>query len=180
MPRPPWPRYGLDLAEVAASRSEDPYVQVGAVVMRHDWSVAGVGYNGAPSGIDIDWSSRDDRRALVIHAEVNALRYVTRAEAESGAVLVTHVSCPACLTVIASYGIKRVSYRHLLDNYDEQVSYNIAKQLGITLWREPATPDTKVNDFVAWLREEHRSVSRPSGMAVDHDYLAAYEEARRV
>ena len=34
----------------------------GLASLRKDWSVAGVGYNGAPADIEIDWSNRDDRR----------------------------------------------------------------------------------------------------------------------
>lgn len=135
MPRPNWTTYGLDLADVAATRSEDPYVKVGAVVMRPDHSIAGLGYNGPPSGVDIDWTDRDLRRPVVIHAEVNALRYCTRAEVEGGSVLVSHTPCPSCLAVIASYGIHLVSFRHALENYDETQSRTIARRLDITLWR---------------------------------------------
>ena len=71
-----WEEYALQLATAAAARSEDPYERVGACVLRLDYSVAGVGYNGAPSGVEIDWSDRDRRRERVVHAEVNALRYV--------------------------------------------------------------------------------------------------------
>ena len=46
--RPCWEEYALELAKVAAKRSEDPYLKVGASVLRYDNSVAGLGYNGAP------------------------------------------------------------------------------------------------------------------------------------
>lgn len=77
MNRLTWAEYALAMADVARLRSEDPYVKVGACVLRHDHSVAGVGYNGAPPGVEIDWSDRDERRKRVIHAETNALRYVS-------------------------------------------------------------------------------------------------------
>ena len=69
-----WHTYALKLALVASERSEDPYVKVGACVLRLDNSVAGLGYNGAPPEVDIYWHDRDERRKRVIHAEVNALR----------------------------------------------------------------------------------------------------------
>ena len=56
-----WEEYALELAKVSSRRSEDPYVQVGACILRLDNSVAGLGYNGAPNGIEIDWSDRDER-----------------------------------------------------------------------------------------------------------------------
>ncbi|MCH2609162.1 MAG: hypothetical protein MKZ92_11575, partial [Pedosphaera sp.] len=68
MSRPTWEQYALMIAKVASARSEDPYQQVGACVLRKDHSVAGVGYNGSRQGVEIYWSTRDERRARVIHA----------------------------------------------------------------------------------------------------------------
>lgn len=131
--RPSWTQFAMQLAAVAASRSEDPWVQVGACVLRADHSVAGVGYNGAPSGIEIDWSNRDERRLYVIHAETNALRYLRPGE---GALLaVTMTPCTNCLTLIAAHRIPTVFYRDEAINYDIELSRRVAKQLGILLHR---------------------------------------------
>ena len=73
MSRLSWLEYGMQLAKTASLRSEDPYVQVGCCILRPDNSIASLGYNGAPPGVDIDWSDRDDRRKRVIHAATNAL-----------------------------------------------------------------------------------------------------------
>ena len=62
MERLDWQEYALELARVASLRSEDPFMKVGACVLRHDNSVAGLGYNGAPPGIEINWENRDERR----------------------------------------------------------------------------------------------------------------------
>ena len=135
--RKSWLRYALDLAEVAASRSEDPYVQVGAVVLRPDNSVAGIGYNGAPSGLEIDWTNRDERRKYVIHAEPNAMRYVTPAEVRGGWMAVTGPPCMSCLTgSIAPYGIQTVIVGGELENYPIDDCINVAAELGIDvrLW----------------------------------------------
>lgn len=106
--RPSWSEYALGLAEAASRRSEDPWHKVGAVVLRADHSVAGTGYNGAPAGMEIDWTDRDTRKAFVIHAETNALRYVSATEARGGLLASTRHPCPACLTQIAAYGILTV------------------------------------------------------------------------
>lgn len=135
MSRPTWVEYALDLAEVAAGRSADPFVQIGAVVLRPDNSVAGIGYNGAPAGIEVDGMSRDARRPLMIHAEVNALRYCTPAEVRGGMVAVTSTPCTSCLTSIAAHGIERVVFRRLLVNYPEADSRLVADRLGLTLHR---------------------------------------------
>ena len=39
-----WDRYGLEIAKAASYRSEDPYLQVGACVLRIDRSIISIGY----------------------------------------------------------------------------------------------------------------------------------------
>ena len=124
-----WERYALSLAKVAALRSEDPFVKVGACVLRHDNSVASLGYNGAPPKVNIDWSDRDERRRRVIHAEANALRYVKPQECRLLAC--TLLPCNDCLKVISSYGIKEVVY---IEEYDKDCSsLTLASEFGINL-----------------------------------------------
>ena len=103
-----WQEYGIELAKTAASRSEDPFVQVGCCIFRPDNSVASLGYNGAPPGINIDWSDRDERRKRVIHAETNALKHIKPNEADR--MFVTLMPCGDCIKNAASYGIKQVFY----------------------------------------------------------------------
>lgn len=133
--RPSWREYALLLAEAAASRSEDPYLKVGAVVLRPNHSVAGVGYNGAPAGVDLNWADRDGRRPFVIHAEVNALRYTTPAETAEGLLALTHRPCHACLPLVAAYGITEVVYRDEIDSvtYPPELLDDIARQLGLRI-----------------------------------------------
>tara|TARA_Y100001938_G_scaffold131022_1_gene187619 strand:+ start:107 stop:508 length:402 start_codon:yes stop_codon:yes gene_type:complete len=124
-----WERYALSLAKVAALRSEDPFVKVGACVLRHDNSVASLGYNGAPPKVNIDWSDRDERRRRVIHAEANALRYVKPQECRLLAC--TLLPCNDCLKLISSYGIKEVVY---IEEYDKDCSsLTLASEFGINL-----------------------------------------------
>ena len=86
--------WALELAQVAASMSEDPYKKVGAVAIRPDNSIAAVSYNGSPPNIEIDWSDRDERRQYVIHAEMNAMRFI-----KPHAVSYTHLTLPTILRV---------------------------------------------------------------------------------
>ena len=124
-----WERSALSLAKVAALRSEDPFVKVGACVLRHDNSVASLGYNGAPPKVNIDWSDRDERRRRVIHAEANALRYVKPQECRLLAC--TLLPCNDCLKLISSYGIKEVVY---IEEYDKDCSsLTLASEFGINL-----------------------------------------------
>lgn len=106
--RPSWQKYALMIARAVALRSEDPYKQVGACLLRHDKSVASVGYNGAPSGVELDWTDRHARRPFVIHAETNALRYARPGEVWLAAITLS--PCPGCVANLASYGITEVVY----------------------------------------------------------------------
>ena len=132
--RPSWDVYAITLAQAAKTRSEDPYVQVGAVVFRSDNSVAGVGYNGPPSGVDVDWTDRDARRPRMIHAEANALRYARPGEVDLLAV--TMMPCVDCLKMAASYGVRTVVFAEGYENsavYDDRETRGVAKDFGIQL-----------------------------------------------
>lgn len=129
MSRISWEEYALKLAETASVRSEDPYMKVGACVLRHDNSVAALGYNGCPPGYDIDWSDRDSRRPFVSHAERSALRYCKPGEAKL--IAITLSPCQHCIMDIAMFGIKKVIFKDVYNDYF-QVS-EIAKKYDIQM-----------------------------------------------
>lgn len=133
MQRISWNDYAMRLATTAALRSEDPYVKVGAVVFRPDNTVAGVGYNGAPPGVRINWTDRDKRRPRVIHAEANALRWTSPREVNGGWIACTLHPCSACLALIASYGIARIAYSEMpdKDTYDHELLGEMCRDFGI-------------------------------------------------
>ena len=130
MSRIDWKSYALKLAIVASERSEDRHVKVGACVLRHDNSVGGLGYNGAPSGVNINWENRDERRKRVIHAEVNALRYVQPNECYLLAC--THLPCNECLRMLTAYGIKDIIFNHTYQR--DESSLLLCKEFGINLY----------------------------------------------
>ncbi len=121
--------YSMELAKIAALRSEDPYVKVGCCVLRKDKSVAGLGYNGAPSGIEIDWTNRDNRRKRVLHAEVNALRYVKPNECQL--IACTLLPCRSCIQMIAAYNIKIVLYKDVYKK--DEAAITLCKEWDIEL-----------------------------------------------
>lgn len=115
-----WEKYALKIAEVAALRSEDPYVKVGACVLGSDNMVLGIGYNGLAPCKEVTpefWTDRDKRRKYMIHAETNALSRVNRGD---GVLLAcTLLPCGSCATLIAAHGIKCVVYK---DTYNRDTS----------------------------------------------------------
>lgn len=124
-----WDEYAMRLAEVAATKSKDPWQKVGAVILRADSSIASIGYNGFPQGVTEDWENREKRRLLVIHAEQNALRYTKPGEGKT--LYSTLLPCNDCLKSIAAYGIKRVLYKEIY--HQDPSSLLIAENLGIDL-----------------------------------------------
>ena len=126
-----WAQTAINLAyDIAKYRSEDPYVQVGACIIKKDKSML-LGYNCAPSGVDIDWANRDKRRARVLHAEANVLNFVKPNEVELLAC--THLPCTECLKVIAQKQIDKVYFAEYLDNYDSDATIELANEFGIEL-----------------------------------------------
>ena len=127
-------KWALELAEVAATMSEDPYKKVGAVALRKDNSIAAVSYNGAPPNIEIDWSDRDERRKYVIHAETNLLRYIKPHECDR--VALTLSPCIDCLKNISAYGIETILYAEKYDKCDLELVEKIAKMYKIGLYHK--------------------------------------------
>ena len=124
-----WEEYALKLALAASLRSEDPYLQVGACALRHDHSVAALGYNGPPSGADIDWSNRDERRKRVIHAEINCLRYCRPGEVKFIATTIS--PCSECIKQIAAFGINKVVFGNIYER--DSFAFELAKEFKIEL-----------------------------------------------
>lgn len=124
-----WDEYGMLLAYAAAQRSPDPYVIVGAAAFRTDRSTVATGYNGAPAGVEIDWSDRDGRRPFVLHAEANCLKFA--AQSECYYLYVTLLPCRECLLRAAAYGVKEVIYDQVYDK--DTSSLQKAEEYGITL-----------------------------------------------
>jgi len=117
--RPDWDTYTLKLAETAALRSEDPYVQVGACALDYNNRVLGVAYNGLAPGKEVSdyfWSDRDGRRPFVVHAECNLLSLFKRGEAR--VIACTLLPCSSCAAHIVAHDVKKVIYR---DNYTKDM-----------------------------------------------------------
>jgi dCMP deaminase len=123
--RPSWDEYGMLLALAASERSPDPFVAVGAAAFRKDHSTVSTGYNGAPSGQEIDWSDRDARRPFVVHAEENCLKYSKPGEPYY--LYVTLAPCEKCFKKALEYGVKEIIYSDIyrsdtyaLDNAEKE------------------------------------------------------------
>ena len=106
-----WEEYALSLAYCAATRSEDPYHQVGACALSYDNRILGVAYNGLKAGKNPPknfWNNRDKRRPFMIHAETNVLSLFKRDKCKILAV--TLKPCASCARQICAWNIPLVVY----------------------------------------------------------------------
>lgn len=105
-----WDNRFLKLAQHIAQWSKDPSTKVGAVIVRPNRTIASVGYNGFPRGVNDDerLNDRPYKYAMTVHAEANAI--LSANERLDGCTLyVTPLSpCSSCASIIIQSGIKRV------------------------------------------------------------------------
>lgn len=105
-----WDRRFLRLAKEIASWSKDPSTQTGAVIVRPDLSIASIGFNGFPRGVDDSparYADRELKYKLIVHCERNA--YVFARESLKGFALYTYpfMSCSPCAGMGIQAGIAR-------------------------------------------------------------------------
>ena len=105
-----WDVRYLQLAKQVASWSKDPSTQTGAVIERPDNSVASIGYNGFPKGIedtDERLNDRETKYSFIVHCEMNAV--LSAHESVRGNTLYTWplLSCDRCAVHMIQAGITR-------------------------------------------------------------------------
>lgn len=93
-------------------KSKDPSTKVGAVLVRPDYSVVSLCYNGFPRQMEDlpeDYANREVKLSKIIHAEMNAL-LMSRDQDLKGCTLYTYPlpCCDRCAPHIIQSGIKRV------------------------------------------------------------------------
>jgi dCMP deaminase len=106
-----WDTRFLDLAKHVASWSKDPSTQCGTVIVRPDRTIASVGFNGLPRGVeDIPerLMDRDKKLQYVVHAETNAI-LASREPLNNYSLYVWPFQpCCHCAAAIIQSGIKKV------------------------------------------------------------------------
>lgn len=103
-----WDERFLELAQMVGSWSKDPSTKVGAVIVRPDRTVASLGYNGFPRGVDDTYQDRDHKLLRTVHAEMNAI--LSAREPLKGCVIYVTPLCPCanCAAAIIQAGIHGV------------------------------------------------------------------------
>ena len=142
--RPGWDRYFMDIAHVAATRSNCSRRQVAAVLVR-DRRIISTGYNGTPRGVknccdggcprcnSHTPSGSNLHECLCSHAEENAIvQAAYHGIAVKGATLYTTYSpCLLCAKMIINAGIVEVVYH---EHYSiDDVSTRLLHEAGVAV-----------------------------------------------
>lgn len=142
--RPGWDRYFMDIAHVAATRSNCSRRQVAAVLVR-DRRIISTGYNGTPRGVknccdggcprcnSNTPSGSNLHECLCSHAEENAIvQAAYHGIAVKGSTLYTTYSpCLLCAKMIINAGIVEVVYH---EHYSiDDVSTRLLHEAGVVV-----------------------------------------------
>ncbi len=134
-----WDERFIELAKLVGSWSKDPSTQVGAVIVDDDKRIVSIGFNGFPKGVKDSQKrlvDRDEKYAIIVHAEANALMFANRSV--EGCTLYTwpFQPCSRCAGLIIQSGIKRVvSVIHNDDRWKKnfEISQKLFTESGIIL-----------------------------------------------
>lgn len=106
-----WDHRFLNMARHIAGWSKDPSTKVGAVIVRPDRTVASMGFNGLPRGVEDTahrLGNRDTKLALTVHAEINALAFAQEPLRFCTLYVWPLPPCVRCAASIIQHGITRV------------------------------------------------------------------------
>ena len=124
-----WDQRFLELAKHVATWSKDPSTQTGAVIVRPDRTVAGLGYNGFPRGCDDTpelYADREKKYARIVHCEMNAI--LSAREPLHGYTLYTwpFISCDRCAAHVVQSGINRAVAPILPEHLQKRWAVSVA------------------------------------------------------
>lgn len=106
-----WIRRYMDMAHLVASWSKDPSTKMGAVIVRPNKTVASVGFNGFPRGIDDSehrLNNREEKYPRIVHAELNAILNCMERPEGYDMFVTPFTPCSACAAAIIQSGIAAV------------------------------------------------------------------------
>lgn len=143
-PRPSWDEYFLKIAQLTSTRSNCIRRNVGCVIVK-ETRILSLGYNGTPKGTkncfeggcercmtlhndtlrnEFSNINRDSKSGssldlcMCLHAEENALLFVSQSDLSKSTMYVTLIPCVSCTKKILQCGIERVVY---IDSYNPEI-----------------------------------------------------------
>ena len=109
--RASWHEVWIEVAKAIATRSYDPRLNVGAIIVSEDnTQVLAIGYNGNYKGGPHEHESQESGKSGFIHAEANCLVKCDYNFPKKKHMYVTHSPCRDCSKLIINAGISKVVY----------------------------------------------------------------------
>jgi dCMP deaminase len=108
-----WNYRFIHLAGHIAGWSKDPSTKCGAVIVRPDKTIASMGFNGLPQGIEDNpeiLTNREAKLDRVVHAEMNALLFLRERAAGYSMYVWPSLPCNRCAAHIIQSGVKKVYF----------------------------------------------------------------------
>ena len=138
--KPHWHKRFLCLAAHIAQWSRDPEKKVGAVIVRPDKTIASLGFNGFPRGVedtDARYQDKALKRELVTHAEVNAILHAHEPLTGHTLYIWPLAPCVRCAATIIQSGISHVVTMPLKPDSNWHSTLDLAhtmfREAGITM-----------------------------------------------
>jgi dCMP deaminase len=134
-----WDMRFLEMANLVATWSKDPSTKCGAVIVRPDFSVASVGFNGFPRQMPDSnelYDNREEKYSRIVHCEMNALLFCPE-RVDGYTLYTTGPCCDRCAVHMLQAGIKRfVAYVRpsMLERWGEafKKTYRYYEECGVT------------------------------------------------
>jgi len=142
MIRPSWDEYFITIAKLTSERSNCIKRKVGCIIVK-DNRILCLGYNGTPRGMlncfeggclrcnkECSTATNLDT-CMCLHAEENALLFLSQKDVENATLYVTLVPCISCAKKIVQCQLKRVVF---IDNYLDEIdaiSVQMMRDVGI-------------------------------------------------
>lgn len=140
--RPTWDEYFIKIAKLTSERSNCIKRKVGCIIVK-DNRILSLGYNGTPSKMKncyeggcqrcIDQYNNSEHTSgknldmcMCLHAEENAMLFVSKNELNNSVLYVTLMPCISCVKKIIQCGIKKVIY---IEDYNTELTKLSTKML---------------------------------------------------
>lgn len=144
--RPNWDNYFITMAHLTSLRSNCIKRKVGAIVVKEN-KVLSMGYNGTPTDMTncIDGgckrctntteSGKDLDLCMCLHAEENAIMFLSREDLRDSTLYCTLNPCIGCLKKIIQCKIKKIVYKNEYNNTIDSSCKELCQMAGVELYK---------------------------------------------
>ncbi len=148
--RPSWDNYFLKIALLTSERSNCIKRKVGAIIVK-DNRILSLGYNGTPFSMKNcfeggckrcyeQWENKSGNNSgknldlcMCLHAEDNALLFISQNDIKDSTIYVTLFPCITCLKKILQCKIKRIVYIQDYNTDMQKMAYELVKDTSIKI-----------------------------------------------